>query len=156
MLSVVRGAQLPLPCGGYKMCGNPQEAALATCLGARFIRTAMRTARRLQFPPRGTGKKTPGGVGTHTGHTGHRFKDTVPEKRHRGEPGHTQDTRAHTGTRITQRQTNLTTIQTQRHIPRGTPKRASRGASTAQSTARRARPPPPSSRTTCASSRSPL
>ena len=39
---------------------------------------------------------------------------------------------------------------------RGTPKRASRGASTAQSTARRARQPPPSSRTTCASSRSPL
>ena len=39
------------------------------------------------------GKKTPGGAGTHTGHT--------------------RDTRAHTGTRITQ--TNLTTIQTQRH-----------------------------------------
>ena len=43
----------------------------------------------------GTGKKTPGGAGTHT--------DT----------GHARDTRAHTGTRITQ--TNLTTIQTQRH-----------------------------------------
>ena len=40
-----------------------------------------------------TGKKTPGGAGTHTGHT--------------------RDTRAHTGTRITQM--NLTTIQTQRH-----------------------------------------
>ena len=40
-----------------------------------------------------TGKKTPGGAGTHTGHA--------------------RDTRAHTGTRITQ--TNLTTIQTQRH-----------------------------------------
>ena len=40
----------------------------------------------------------------------------VTVKRHRGEPGHTrdtQDTRAQTGTRITQ--TNLTTIQTQRH-----------------------------------------
>ena len=40
----------------------------------------------------------------------------LPVKRHRGEPGHTrgtQDTRAQTGTRITQ--TNLTTIQTQRH-----------------------------------------
>ena len=34
-----------------------------------------------------------------------------PVKRHRGEPGHTRDTRAHTGTRLTQ--TNLTTIQTQ-------------------------------------------
>ena len=31
-------------------------------------------------------------------------------KKHRGEPGHTRDTRAHEGTRITQ--TNLTTIQT--------------------------------------------
>ena len=39
---------------------------------------------------------------------------------------------------------------------RSTPRRASRGASTARtSTARRARPPPPSSRTTCVSSRSP-
>jgi hypothetical protein len=41
----------------------------------------------------------------------------LPVKRHRGEPGHTrdtQDTRAQTGTRITP-QTNLTTIQTQRH-----------------------------------------
>ena len=38
-----------------------------------------------------TGKKTPGGAGTHTGHA--------------------RDTRAHTGTRNTQ--TNLTTIQTQ-------------------------------------------
>ena len=59
-----------------------------------------------------TGKKTPGGAGTHTGHTGH----TV--KRHRGEPGHTRDTQAHArgplhaDTRRTQ--TNLTTIQTQR------------------------------------------
>ena len=32
----------------------------------------------------------------------------VPVKRHRGEPGHTRDTRAHAGKRITQ--TNLTTI----------------------------------------------
>ena len=32
--------------------------------------------------------------------------ETVPVKRHRGESGHTRDTRAHTGTRITQ--TNLT------------------------------------------------
>ena len=43
-------------------------------------------------------------------------KFKVPVKRHRGEPGHTRDTRdtrAHAGTRITQ--TNLTTIQTQRH-----------------------------------------
>ena len=39
-----------------------------------------------------SGKKTPGGAGTHTGHT--------------------RDTRVHTGTRITQ--TNLTTIQTHR------------------------------------------
>ena len=47
----------------------------------------------------GTGKKTPGGAGTHT-------RDT-------------QDTRGRqTGTRVTQ--TNLTTIQTQRHIPAGT------------------------------------
>ena len=40
----------------------------------------------------------------------------APVKRHRGVPGHTQDTRdtrAHAGTRITR--TNLTTIQTQRH-----------------------------------------
>ena len=44
------------------------------------------------------GKKTPGGAGTHTGHT--------------------RDTRAHTGTRITQ--TNLTTIQTQRHTRKTT------------------------------------
>ena len=36
-----------------------------------------------------------------------------PVKRHRGEPGHTGDTRAHTGTWITQ--TNLTTIQTHQH-----------------------------------------
>ena len=35
---------------------------------------------------------------------------TVPVKRHRGEPGHTRDTRAQTSTRKTQ--TNLTTIQT--------------------------------------------
>ena len=34
----------------------------------------------------------------------------LPVKRHRGEPGHRRDKRAHTGTRITQ--TNLTTIQT--------------------------------------------
>jgi len=33
---------------------------------------------------------------------------------------------------------------------RGTPRRAPKGAPTARSTARRARPPPPSSRTTCA------
>ena len=40
--------------------------------------------------------------------------NTVPVKRHPGtHRGHTRDTRAHTGTRITQ--TNLTTIQTQRH-----------------------------------------
>jgi len=32
-------------------------------------------------------------------------RDTPPVKRHRGEPGHTRDARAHTGTRITQ--TNL-------------------------------------------------
>ena len=37
----------------------------------------------------------------------------TPVKRHRGEPEHTRDTRAHTGTRITQ--TNLTTIQTLQH-----------------------------------------
>ena len=50
-----------------------------------------------------TGKKTPGGAGTHTGHT--------------------RDTRAHTGTRITPRRTSQITdpmnitcfIQTQRH-----------------------------------------
>jgi hypothetical protein len=34
---------------------------------------------------------------------------TLPVNRHRGEPGHTRDTRTHTGTRITQ--TNLTTIR---------------------------------------------
>ena len=45
--------------------------------------------RRVEHPA----KKTPGGAGTHTGQA--------------------RDTRAHTGTRITQ--TNLTTIQTQRH-----------------------------------------
>ena len=39
-----------------------------------------------------------------------------PVKRHRGEPGHTRDTRAHTGTRKTQ--TNLTTIQTHEHTTR--------------------------------------
>ena len=43
-----------------------------------------------------------------------------PVKRHRGELGHTRDTRAHTGTRITQ--TDLTAIQTQRH-PRTTTRR---------------------------------
>ena len=39
----------------------------------------------------------------------------VPVKRHRGEPGHIWDTRAHTGTRITQK--NLTTIQTRTNTP---------------------------------------
>ena len=34
-------------------------------------------------------------------------------ERHRGEPGHTRETRAHTGTRTTQ--TNLTTIETHEH-----------------------------------------
>jgi hypothetical protein len=48
-----------------------------------------------------TGKKTPGGAETHTGHT--------------------RDTRAHTGTRITQ--TNLTTIQTHQHTTRTTARR---------------------------------
>ena len=58
-----------------------------------------------------TGKKTPGGAGTHTGHTGHtgaRYRYTgsrsrsfaikLPVQRHRGEPGHTRDTQAHTRT----------------------------------------------------------
>jgi hypothetical protein len=43
-----------------------------------------------------------------------------PVKRHRGEPGHTRDTRTHKGTRTTQ--TNLTTIQT--HQQRATPQPA--------------------------------
>jgi len=136
------------------------------------------------------GKKTPGGAGTHTGHTGHadaqrhtdqshnqpnppttntphvsatteaaadstaaspkptaprgrpvrypvkrhrgepgHTRDTrntrYPVKRHRGEPGHTRDTRdtrTHKGTRTTQ--TNLTTIQThQQHTPRTSARR---------------------------------
>ena len=48
-------------------------------------------------------------------------RSTVPVKRHRGEPGHTRDTQAlkrtrgHTVTRRGRTQTNLTSIQTQRH-----------------------------------------
>ena len=48
-----------------------------------------------------TGKKTPGGAGTHTGHT--------------------RDTQAHKGTRITP--TNLTTIQTHQHTTRTSARR---------------------------------
>jgi len=56
--------------------------------------------------------------------------DRIPVKRHRGEPGHTRDTRTHKGTQttpvvasvvltFTASQTNLTTIQThQQHTPR--------------------------------------
>ena len=59
----------------------------------------------------------------------------VPVKRHRGERAgtHTRDTRAHTGTRITQ--TNLTTIQTQRHTRTTT--RRPKPRSTQQPQARR-------------------
>ena len=39
---------------------------------------------------------------------------TVPVKRHRGEPGHTRDTRTHKGTRTAQ--TSLTTIQTHQQL----------------------------------------
>ena len=35
-------------------------------------------------------------------HSYHMRSKFLPVKRHRGEPGHTRDTRAHTGTRITQ------------------------------------------------------
>ena len=60
-----------------------------------------------------TGKKTPGGAGTHI---------TVPVKRHRGEPGHTRDTRTHKGTRTAQ--TSLTTVQThQQHTTRKSARR---------------------------------
>ena len=38
----------------------------------------------------------------------------LPVKRHRGEPGHTRDTRTHKGTRTAQ--TNLTTIQTHQQL----------------------------------------
>ena len=49
--------------------------------------------------------------GPHFTHRPNRVPRAVPVKRHRGEPGHTRDTRdtrAHAGTRITR--TNLTTI----------------------------------------------
>jgi hypothetical protein len=50
------------------------------------------------------------------------MNSTVPVKRHRGEPGHTRDTRTHRGTRTAQ--TNLTTIQThQQHTTRTSARR---------------------------------
>ena len=68
------------------------------------------------------GKKTPGGAGTHTGHSNSAVAPAVasvvltftrpPVKKHRGslDSGHTRGARTHTGTLITQ--TNLTTIPT--------------------------------------------
>ena len=82
---------------------QPPMAAHAS-LGAR-VRFAIR--RFVQC----TGKKTPGGAGTHTGHTG-----TVQclVQRHRGEPGHTRaDTRTS--------QTNLKTNPTHRLTRQTTP-----------------------------------
>jgi hypothetical protein len=61
-----------------------------------------------------TGKKTPGGAGTHTSHT-----------------GRTQDTRAHKGTRVTP--TNLTTIQPSKSANTQPSTRTSARAATADS-----------------------
>ena len=106
--------------------------------------------------------KDTGGAGTHTRQT---QEPHILVKRHRGEPGrtqtgtgtgsktpggartHTRDTRAHTSTRITQK--NLTTIQTHQHTPRTTARRPN---------PRPAQQPQPRSRTTesaAGSSRSP-
>jgi len=64
----------------------------------------------------------------------------VPVKRHRGEPGHTRDTRTHKGTRTTQ--TNLTTIQThQQHATRTSARRPIKPRPTQEPQAR-SRPPP--------------
>ena len=61
----------------------------------------MRTARRLQFPPRGTGKKTPGGVGTHTGHTGaHGHTDHTETDEPHNHPNPTTHTAWHAEARV--------------------------------------------------------
>ena len=64
---------------------------------------------------------------------------TVPVKRHRGEPGHTRDTRTHKGTRTAQ--TNLTTIQTHQQRATRTSARRPRPRPTQEPQAR-SRPPP--------------
>ena len=66
-------------------CFREAEQPAPRGRGADFVRALSRLAAVVCY----TGKKTP------------------------GEPGHTRDTRAHTGTRITQ--TNLTTIQTHQY-----------------------------------------
>ena len=86
------------------------------------------------------GSKTPGGY---------------PVKRHRGEPGHTRDTRAHAGTRITR--TNLTTIHPKptTHPHENRDRLNSRKNSCKPGVDRSPRPtqtrPPPSTGTVCSS-----
>ena len=80
-------------------------------------RVASRASRRRASRPQGgvsfrrktcgTGKKTPGGAGTHTGHTGH----TVPVKRHRAGT-HTGHTSAHADSRFCTFLTDTTALAT--------------------------------------------
>ena len=100
----------------------PEVQKVCLCQLRKFVEEFRRVTKSTR-----PGKKTPGGAGTHTGHTwdtrahkgtritqrrtshshpnltnpplwsgsrGENTENAVPVKRHRGEPGHTQDTRA--------------------------------------------------------------
>ena len=75
-------------CNAFSLAGNTNSPMMTAGL-MRMFRSYTHT-----------GRKTPGGAGTHT---------------YKSQPrtGHTRETRAHTGTRTTQ--TNLTTIETHEH-----------------------------------------
>ena len=103
-----------------------------------------RSSQRRRAHARGAPCRRPGGawgaLQPGPGATQPRSRYFNPVKRHRGEPGHTRDTRTHKGTR-TALQTNLTTIQThQQHTARMSARRPKPRPT--QEPQARSRPPP--------------
>ena len=106
-----RTSSLPVP--SWSQCATCLDESLNELVRGRNIRGLLRADACIgnDIGPRqgaqpGTKSKTNGTLNSQV---------PVPVKRHRGEPGHIWDTRAHTGTRITQK--NLTTIQTRTNTP---------------------------------------